>query len=178
MLFLNTTVALVYYLQEYFRMKMGFVSRVIMRGGLAGAILLCIFDFLSSMDGIRMVLPEQNANFLTTFMPIAMALLALACNAGAVYFFKMYEEEGFSSFASTWTFALFAGFFLYDCMSSFVGLVSNYGDLESPTFSGIVVALRKMGDVAIIAIFLLSCLLASGPFLTARLSDVLMKKES
>jgi hypothetical protein len=156
-------------------MQMGFVSRLIMKVGLVGAILLCLFDFTSSMEGVRMVLPTRVVNYVTTLMPVAMAMLALACNAGSVYFFKMYEEQGLSSFASTWTFMIFIGFFAYDCLSSFVGLLSYYAGLEYPTFAGVVACLSEMGSVGAAAVFLLSALLASGPFLAARFSDSIGK---
>src|SRR5438093_1558605 len=102
--------------------QMGQFTKFVAWGGFTAAVGLCIFDFITSVQGLRLILGTKDDNPIAIFMPIIFALLAICFNGLSPFMFRYYMRHGFSGFAPTVTSIMWMFFVGYDFVSSFVGM--------------------------------------------------------
>lgn len=151
---------------------MGNITKLFAYVGLVGAIGLTIFDFKTSIDGIRQIMPQANDDVLVIGMPLLFAMLALCFNATSAYMFRMHVERGFSSFPSTVTFSAWVFFLSYDAISSLIGILSTYTTQRIYSLSSAVHAFQSLDTLAAFFVLIMAALLALGPFLCTLFSDL------
>jgi len=152
---------------------MGNITVLFARAGLAAALGLSVFDFITSMMGIRQIMGPGDRGLIVTFMPMLFAMLALCFNAVSAHIFRMYLQRGFGSFASSVTFCMWAFFLTYDAISSLIGILSCYTSAEIGSFEAGRIAFASLRHLAAFFVVVMAALLSFGPFLCSVFSDLI-----
>lgn len=141
----------------------GLVTKWFIILGLLAGCSMTIFDYATNVSGFQKVLGEGNGGILPKVLPFGLAMLSIAFNALTARMFRMYFHQGFTSFATMYTFCLWIFFVGMDVIWSVVGLVAWYA--PNGSFS----------DCTSIQQFFLitsAIVICSGPFLCAVFSDM------
>lgn len=146
-------------------LPMGQFTRFIAWTGFAASLGLCVFDFITSVKGIWIMLGRRDEDPIAMFMPMIFATLALAFNGLSAYMFRMYTKANFTTFAPTVTCIMWVFFVAYDFISSFVGMLDTYATTPIDSWGGIVRAMRDLGATGGCMVMIMALLLSFGPFL-------------
>jgi hypothetical protein len=144
---------------------MGQFTKLIAWVGFVAAIGLCIFDFITSVMGIWIVLGRNDDNVIAVFMPVIFALLALCFNGLSAYMFRMFLKGDFGKFAPTVTCIMWIFFVIYDGSSAFVGMLDTYSKERANSLHGIMQGMEQLGGAGAFLVLVMALLLSFGPFL-------------
>lgn len=147
------------------RIVMGNFTKFIAWGGFVAALGLCIFDFVTSVMGLRIILGRHDDRPIAFFMPMIFAMLALCFNGLSAYMFRMYMQEKFTRFAPIVTGIMWVFFVTYDAVSAFVGMLDQYATTPVDSWQGIIRAMDHLGAAGGFFVVVMAALLAFGPFL-------------
>src|SRR3989344_2563310 len=160
-------------------MAVGVVMSNVMRAfcvaGLGSGIALCIFDWLTSVDGVRELLGDGDRGIVATFLPFTIATLALCFNGTSSYFFAMFVRNGadFRDFSASVTTVLWEMFVGYDCVSSAIGLLAIYSGVRINGWDGIREAVGSLGAFGSLFLLVVAALLSLSPFIVSLFGQVL-----
>lgn len=136
--------------------------------GLVAAIVLTIFDFITSVVGFQAFIPEESAFYIPA--PIVMAMMALAMNALAPSMTRMLVDEKESKFSLMTVAFTFFVCIAFDLGSSWVGFIMEFTQAED-----IGLGLRTGGFTKIIAATITAMFVSIGPFLSSMFYALLTK---
>jgi len=154
---------------------MSVVMRAFCIAGLIAAGFLCLFDWLTSIDGVTSILGEGDKGIIATFLPLVFATLALAFNATSAYFFAMFvrQDGQFTDFSSTVTIIVWVFFVTYDGVSSLLGIFNIFSGVHVESWATVQEAVTALGGLGTFFAMIVSTLLALSPFITAMFGELI-----
>ena len=126
---------------------------------------LCLFDFVTSVRGLWIILGRRDDDLISIFMPVIFATLALCFNGLSPYMFRMFMQMKFTQFASTTAGIMWVFFLIYDIVSAFVGMVDVYAPVSLTSVQGVIQPFRQLGGAAGFFVIIMAILLPFGPFM-------------
>lgn len=142
-----------------------FITRIIAWIGIVVAATLCVFDFVTSVMGIQSVMGPGDGGIIAFSMPYCFGALAFVFNALSSFIFRMYMRRGFTKISFVMVFVMWIFFLGYDGLSSFIGILGIYTNTEVNSWASMKQAMDQMGGLSAFLVFVMSALLAFGPFL-------------
>lgn len=144
---------------------MGKFTKFIAWSGFAASLGLCVFDFITSVMGIQIILGRNDERVIATCMPIIFAALALCFNGLSAHMFRMYMHQKFTTFAPAVTCIMWLFFLTYDVVSAFIGMLETYATTPITSWRGIVQNMEQLGGAGGFFVVVMAILLSFGPFL-------------
>lgn len=158
------------------RRKMSTIMKAFCVLGLIAGGLLCLFDWLTSIDGVTTLLGEgKRPGIVASLLPLTFATLAIAFNASSSYWFALFVKQGcqFSEFSSGVTTVVWVFSVVYDCTSSLLGLTAIYTDVTVKSWAAVNEAIGILGGFGAFFILMIAGLLSLSPFICAMFGEVL-----
>ena len=152
-------------IQKKEKSGMGQFTKFIAWAGFVASLGLCVFDFITSVMGIWIILGRNDERVIATCMPIIFAALALCFNGLSAYMFRMHLQQKFTKFAPAVTGVMWIFFVGYDFVSSFIGMLETYATTPINSWRGIVQNMEQLGGAGSFFIIMMAILLSFGPFL-------------
>jgi len=155
--------------------RMSAVMRAFCIGGLVSGGFLCLFDWITSIDGVTSILGKGDGGIVATFLPFIFATLALAFNATSAYFFAMFvrQRSQFTEFSSAVTTIVWFFFVTYDGVSSLLGIFNIFSGVHVESWTTAKEAVTALGGLGTFFAFIVSILLALAPFITAMFGELI-----
>lgn len=141
-------------------------SKAFIMIGLGCAIILTVFDAMTSYMGLRSFLPDTN-HFIIKAAPIVLSGLALAMNATASQMIRRSQSSEDNEFGTAFLLFAFGVCVIYDGGSSWVGmmcLITNESDISA--------AVENASMIQFTAGTVIAALCCLGPFLTNVFADL------
>ncbi len=159
------------------RHKLNPALRVLIWLAIIAGCILCVFDVLTSIWGIQMIVGFGDYTLIPMTMPVLFAILSICFNGVSGYLFAELKRRKGITFTTAVAAVMWIFFLAYDGISSFIGMLSVYSGKPVTSFETAITAMRSLGTLASVFIVIMALLLAFGPFLVT-LFWSLLKQDS